>query len=88
MTRRSNKKNASLTTHMPQFRKEQLMSLAEQQRAGMGASEYVYENLIIPHLEQIEAETKIRQKIFGLTEIYESDKRLIDLSDRKDLSGK
>nr|WP_227591461.1 hypothetical protein [Acinetobacter sp. Marseille-Q1620] len=69
MTRRNTKKNASLTTHMPLHRKEQLMKLAELQRAGQGASEYVYENLIIPHLEQIEAETKIRQKIFGLTEI-------------------
>ena len=50
---------------MPQFRKEQLMQLAEQQRPGQGASEYVYENLIIPHLKKIENETKIRQKIFG-----------------------
>ncbi len=65
-TRRSTKKDASLTTHMPQHRKEQLMKLAEQQRAGQGASEYVFEQVIIPHLEKIEAETKIRQKIFGL----------------------
>ncbi|WP_335987100.1 hypothetical protein [Acinetobacter bereziniae] len=86
MTRRSQKKDSSLTTHMPQFRKEQLMKLAEQQRAGQGASEYVYENLIIPHLEQIEHETKIRQKIFGLTENYKNCEHRTDLSVRSDLT--
>lgn len=81
MTRRSTKKDSSLTTHMPQFRKEQLMQLAEQQRAGQGASEYVYENLIIPHLKKIEDETKVRQKIFGLTEIDKICEQRSDLSD-------
>lgn len=61
------KKDASATVHMPQVIKDQLVKLAEQERAGMGASEYIFENLIIPHLQQIEAETKIRQKIFNLT---------------------
>lgn len=68
---------------MPQFRKEQLMQLAEQQRPGQGASEYVYENLIIPHLKKIEDETKIRQKIFGLTEIDKIGEQRSDLSDPK-----
>lgn len=61
------KKDASATVHMPQVAKDQLVELAEQQRAGQGASEYIFENLIIPHLQQLEHETKIRQKIFGLT---------------------
>lgn len=84
MTRRSTKKDSSLTTHMPQFRKEQLMKLAEQQRPGQGASEYVYENLIIPHLKQIEDETKVRQKIFGLTEIDKIGEQRSDLSDLRE----
>lgn len=61
------KKDASATVHMPQVAKDRLVKLAEQQRAGQGASEYILENLIIPHLEQIEHETKVRQKIFDLT---------------------
>ncbi len=61
------KKDASITVHMPQGVKDRLVGLADCQRAGQGASEYTFENLIIPHLEQIEHETKVRQKIFGLT---------------------
>lgn len=61
------KKNASITVHIPQAVKDRLLGLAEQQRPGQGSSEYVYETLIIPHLVQIESETKIRQKIFELT---------------------
>lgn len=83
MSRRSTKKDVSITTHMPLFRKEQLMQLAEQQRPGQGASEYVYENLIIPHLKKIEDETKVRQKIFGLTEIDKIGEQRSDLSDPK-----
>lgn len=61
------KKDASITVHMPQAVKDCLVGLADCQRAGQGPSEYTFENLIIPHLEQIEYETKVRQKIFGLT---------------------
>ncbi|VDA17054.1 hypothetical protein BANRA_02550 [Acinetobacter baumannii] len=68
MTKRKPKKDASITIHMPTDHKEQLASLAEMLRAGQGASEYVYETLIKPHLQQLKAETKIKQKIFGLTE--------------------
>lgn len=67
---------------MPQFRKDQLAGLAEQQRAGQGASEFAYENIVLPFLKKIEHETKVRQKIFGLTEIDKSDEELTDLSVR------
>lgn len=82
MTKRKPKKDASITIHMPQFRKDQLAGLAEQQRAGQGASEFAYENIVLPFLKKIEHETKVRQKIFGLTEIDKSDEELADLSVR------
>lgn len=82
MTKRKPKKDASITIHMPQFRKDQLAGLAEQQRAGQGASEFAYENIVLPFLKKIEHETKVRQKIFGLTEIDKSDEELTDLSVR------
>lgn len=88
MTRRKPKKDASITIHMPADHKEQLSSLAEMLRAGQGASEYVYEVLIKPHLQQLKAETKIKQKIFGLTENDKNHEHRSDLSDRKDLSDK
>lgn len=88
MTRRRPKKDASITIHMSADHKEQLSSLAEMLRAGQGASEYVYETLIKPHLQQLKAETKIKQKIFGLVENHKNDEQLSDLSDRKDLSDK
>lgn len=62
------KKDASITVHMPQVIKERLSRLADLQRSGQGVSEHLYENLIIPYLEQLEAETKIKQKIFDLVE--------------------
>ncbi len=61
------KKSASSTVHMPQIIKDRLALLADHQRSGQGVSEYILENLVIPHLEQLEAETKIKQKIFELT---------------------
>ena len=86
MTSRKPKKDASITLHMPSDHKEQLSMLGEMQRAGQGASEYVYENLIKPHLQKLKAETKIKQRIFGLTENYKIDEHRSDLSDRNDLS--
>ncbi|MFW2098597.1 hypothetical protein ACG9ZL_20715 [Acinetobacter sp. ULE_I057] len=86
MTRRKPKKDASITIHMPTDHKEQLSSLAEMLRAGQGASEYVYENLIKPHLQQLKAETKIKQRIFGLTENHKNDEQFTDLSGRNDLT--
>lgn len=88
MTKRKPKKDASITIHMPQSRKDQLAGLAEQQRPGQGASEFAYENIVLPFLKQIEHETKVRQKIFGLTASDKSDEQLSDLSARPDLSGK
>lgn len=70
---------------MPQFRKDQLAGLAEQQRAGQGASEFAYENIVLPFLKEIEHETKVRQKIFGLTESDKSDEELTDLSVRNEI---
>ena len=84
MTRRKPKKDASITIHMPADHKEQLSSLAEMLRAGQGASEYVYEVLIKPHLQQLKAETKIKQKIFGLTENDKNYEQRSDLSDRNE----
>lgn len=89
MTRqRRPKKDASITMHMPQAIKDQLTGLAEAQRAGQGASEYLFETLIIPHLDQLRAETKIKQKIFGLTGNDKNYEHRSDLSDRNDFSGK
>lgn len=82
MTKRKPKKDASITIHMPSDHKEQLSSLAEMLRAGQGASEYVYENLIKPHLLKLKAETKIKQKIFGLTESDKNCEQRTDLSVR------
>lgn len=82
MTKRKPKKDASITIHMPMDHKEQLSSLAEMLRAGQGASEYVYENLIKPHLLKLKAETKIKQKIFGLTENDKNIEQHTDLSVR------
>ncbi|KXO82680.1 hypothetical protein AYL20_01405 [Acinetobacter venetianus] len=82
MTKRKPKKDASITIHMPTDHKEQLSSLAEMLRAGQGASEYVYENLIKPHLLKLKAETKIKQKIFGLTENDKNCEQRTDLSVR------
>ncbi|ALH95690.1 hypothetical protein [Acinetobacter equi] len=82
MTRRKTKKDASVTIHMPQFRKDQLTGLAEQQRAGQGASEFIFETIVMPYLQKVEHETKVRQKIFGLTENYKNDEHRTDLSDR------
>lgn len=82
MTKRKPKKDASITIHMPMDHKEQLSSLAEMLRAGQGASEYVYENLIKPHLLKLKAETKIKQKIFGLTENDKNVEQHTDLSVR------
>lgn len=82
MTKRKPKKDASITIHMPMDHKEQLSSLAEMLRAGQGASEYVYENLIKPHLLKLKAETKIKQKIFGLTENDKNVEQHADLSVR------
>lgn len=84
MTRRKPKKDASITIHMPTDHKEQLSSLAEMLRAGQGASEYVYEILIKPHLQQLKAETKIKQRIFGLTESHKIDEHRSDLLDRNE----
>lgn len=86
MTRRKPKKDASITIHMPTDHKEQLSSLAEMLRSGQGANEYVYENLIKPHLQQLKAETKIKQRIFGLTENHKNDEQFTDLSGRNDLT--
>lgn len=88
MTRRKPKKDASITIHMPADHKEQLSSLAEMLRAGQGASEYVYEVLIKPHLQQLKAETKIKQKIFGLTENDKNYEHRSDFPDRNDFSDK
>ncbi len=82
MTKRKPKKDASITIHMPADHKEQLSSLAEMLRAGQGASEYVYENLIKPHLLKLKAETKIKQKIFGLTENDKNAELQVDLCER------
>lgn len=82
MTKRKPKKDASITIHMPADHKEQLSSLAEMLRAGQGASEYVYENLIKPHLLKLKAETKIKQKIFGLTENDKNAELQADLCER------
>ncbi|KQF84651.1 MULTISPECIES: hypothetical protein [Acinetobacter] len=68
MTRRP-KKDTSITMHCASKHKNLLMKLAEHQRSGQGASEYVYENLVIPHLEQLELDAKVKGKIFGLIEI-------------------
>jgi hypothetical protein len=84
MTKRKPKKDASITIHMPTDHKEQLSSLAEMLRAGQGASEYVYETLIKPHLQQLKAETKIKQKIFGLTENDKNHEHRADLIERTD----
>ncbi|OTT37522.1 hypothetical protein [Acinetobacter pittii] len=84
MTKRKPKKDASITIHMPTDHKEQLSSLAEMLRAGQGASEYVYETLIKPHLQQLKAETKIKQKIFGLTENDKNHELHSDLSVRSE----
>lgn len=62
------KKDASVSLHMPQSIKDQLVKLAELERAGLGAGEYIVENLVIPYLVKLEVETKARQKIFNLTE--------------------
>lgn len=67
---------------MPQFRKDQLAGLAEQQRAGQGASEFAYENIVLPFLKKIEHETKVRQKIFGLTENDKNAELQADLCER------
>jgi hypothetical protein len=83
MTRRKPKKDASVTIHMPQAIKDQLSGLAEAQRSGQGASEYVFENLIVPHIEQLKAETKIKQKIFGLTGNEKNYEQPKDLSERQ-----
>lgn len=89
MTRqRRPKKDASITMHMPQAIKDQLAGLAEVQRAGQGASEYIFETLIMPHLDQLRAETKIKQRIFGLTGNDKNYEHRSDLSDRNDFSGK
>ncbi|WP_436897741.1 hypothetical protein [Acinetobacter gyllenbergii] len=88
MTKRKPKKDASITIHMPTDHKEQLSSLAEMLRAGQGASEYVYETLIKPHLQQLKAETKIKQKIFGLTEIEKNYEPQTDLCERTEALGK
>lgn len=88
MTRRKPKKDASITIHLPMSQKEQLAGLAEIQRAGQGASEYVYENLIVPHLERLKSETKIKQRIFGLTENHKNDEQFTDLSVRNELTEK
>lgn len=85
MNSKKPKKDASITLHMPSDHKEQLSMLGEMQRAGQGASEYVYENLIKPHLQKLKAETKIKQRIFGLTENHKIDEHRSDLSDRNDL---
>lgn len=82
MTRRKPKKDASITIHLPLAKKEQLAGLAEIQRAGQGASEYVYENLIVPHLNRLKDETKIKQKIFGLTENDKNHEQHTDLCGR------
>lgn len=82
MTRRRPKKDASATIHMPQAIKDQLTGLAEAQRSGQGASEYIFENLIIPHIEQLKAETKIKQRIFGLVGNDKNHEHRSDLSDR------
>lgn len=82
MTKRKPKKDASITMHMPTDHKEQLTSLAEMQRPGQGASEYVYETLVKPHLQKLKAETKIKQKIFGLTENEKIGEQHSDLSVR------
>ncbi|ENW05717.1 hypothetical protein [Acinetobacter beijerinckii] len=87
MTGRKPKKDASITMHVPADHKEQLSSLAEMQRAGQGASEYVYENLVKPHLQKLKAETKIKQKIFGLTENYKNCEHRSDLSDQNEIEG-
>ncbi|WP_333662759.1 hypothetical protein [Acinetobacter sp.] len=84
MTKRKPKKDASITMHMPTDHKEQLSSLAEMQRPGQGASEYVYENLVKPHLHKLKAETKIKQKIFGLTENDKNVEHQTDLCERTD----
>lgn len=65
MTRRP-KKDTSITMHCASKHKELLAKLAEHQRAGQGASEYVYENLVIPHLEELERDAKIKGRIFGI----------------------
>ena len=88
MTRHKPKKDASITIHLPMSKKEQLAGLAEIQRAGQGASEYVYENLIIPHLERLKSETKIKQKIFGLTENDKNHEHHRDLCERTDALDK
>lgn len=88
MTKRKPKKDASITIHMPTDHKEQLSSLAEMLRAGQGASEYVYETLIKPHLQQLKAETKIKQKIFGLTENEQNYELQADLCERTEALGK
>ncbi len=87
MTRKP-KKNASITVHLPVMDKEQLAGLAEIDRAGQGASEYVYEKLIMPHLLKLKAETKIKQKIFGLTGSDKNHELHTDLSDRNESTGK
>ncbi|MDC5287478.1 hypothetical protein ACT4Y9_18550 [Acinetobacter baumannii] len=84
MTKRKPKKDASITIHLPMSKKEQLAGLAEIQRAGQGASEYVYENLIVPHLNRLKDETKIKQKIFGLTENDKNHEHRSDLNERTD----
>ncbi|MDC5339675.1 hypothetical protein NRA55_17330 [Acinetobacter baumannii] len=84
MTKRKPKKDASITIHLPMSKKEQLAGLAEIQRAGQGASEYVYENLIVPHLNRLKDETKIKQKIFGLTENDKNHEHGSDLNERTD----
>lgn len=88
MTKRKPKKDASITIHLPTDEKEQLSSLGDMQRAGQGGSEYVYENLIKPHLQKLKAETKIKQKIFGLTENDKNCEHQRDLCERNDISDK
>lgn len=63
------KKDAAVTLHMPQRVKEQVAQLAHHSRVGMGEGEYVMQ-LLMAHLDGLEAQAKVMQDIFNLKGNY------------------
>jgi len=61
------KKDAAITVHLPAEIRDEIVGIATELHGGMGASEYLFD-VITAHLEELRTETKIKARIFGLTE--------------------
>ena len=62
----SEKKTAAITIHVPESIKRKFDRLGS--RKNMGAGEYIFNNLMTPHLDDLEIELSVLREIFEITQ--------------------